>query len=239
MTITRFLTRTVVLGGLALLASAPAAHAQFFDYSVVFRNGSGTAVTTVNSTDLVSSLVITNSSNNTGIFAAGSGTNTDLLTFVTNSSSTSTDSSVGTFNFPYQISVTMQPSDSFGVPIPGTTAQTKTLTGTLTGNLTQQLNNLNNTFDNIVNTSGAFPVGGPAEVLNYAYSDGSQFQVRALVADFNPGSPPGTLGGAGGYGSRVLGSTALAGTPEPGTWAMLFGMGVTGTTLMRRRLRRK
>ncbi len=239
MTISRFFSRTVVLGTLALAACAPAAHAQYFDYSVVFKTGAGVITNTVTSTDGLSTLTITNSSNNGGLFSGATGTNTNLISFLANSTSTSTSSSVGVFNSTYQLAVTFQPSDSNGVVIAGTTPQTQTLTGTFSGNLTQQLNNLSNTYDNIVSTPGAAPVGGPAEVLNFSFSDGSVSQVRALVADFSPGSPPGGLGSTGQLGSRVLGNIALAGTPEPGTWAMLFGMGVTGATLARRRQRRK
>jgi hypothetical protein len=214
------------------------AHAQFFDYSVVFENGSGTPVTTVNSGDSTASLAISNAANNSGLFAGATGTNANLLTFLTTSSSASTSSSTGTFNFPYQIAVTLVPSDINGVPLTGDTPQTKVITGTLSGNLTQNVNNLSNTYNNIVNTSGGALIGGPAAVLDYSFTDGSIFEVRALVADFNPGSPPGGANGQGTIDSRILGSTALA-TPEPGAWALFCGMGVSGAAFLRRRTRRK
>jgi len=225
---------TAFVTGVALLASISGANAQFFDYSVVFENSGGTPVTTVTSSDSLSTIAVTNDGTSTGIFAGNTGTDAEMVNFTTTSSSVVTDGSQGNFSFPYRLAYTIQPSNINGVVTPGTVPLTGIFLGTISGNMTQNVNNLTNAYNGIVTTSF-----GPAEVQIYSFpSISEEFDALALVADFSPGSPPGVSSGSGGMGSHVLGSIALAGAPEPGNVALLFGMSAPVCLMARRRFRR-
>jgi hypothetical protein len=221
----RRLSLTLLSAGVVLMGAAPHAHAQFFNYTTDFETSAGGHVVNALSVDTTAALGI-NDVIATGKLADASGTPISLYAFATNSTSNSTDPNVGVFSFPYKVSVAIVPSDSNGTALAGYAVQTQFVTGTITGRLTQTTNTLTNTYDNLVSTPN-----GQAQVFNYVFTSAGlptvNLQLRALAGQFvNGGSPVAKAGGAG---------ATVAGTPEPGAWAMLFGMGMTGAAFARRR----
>lgn len=228
----RRLSLTLLAAGAVLAGAAPHAHAQFFNYTTDFQTSSGGHVVNAFSVDTLSALGL-NDIVATGVYAPPSAVTVPIYTFATNSNVTTPQggtSTAGTFNFPYRVAVTIVPSDSTGTPLSGYSAITQYVTGTITGQLTQTTNTLVNTYDNLVSTPS-----GQAEVFNYVFASAGvptlQFQLRALATGFNNGgSPTPKAGGA---------TAAVAGTPEPGTLALFFGMSMSGAMVARRRMRRK
>jgi len=222
------------------MGAAPHAHAQFFNMTTDFQTTAGVHVVNAFSTDGLSALGI-NDVAITGVYAPPNAVTVPLYTFATNSqvqNATGGNGTAGTYNLPYRISVTIVPSNAAGTPLAGYSAITQFVTGTITGQLTQNSNTLINTYDNIVSTPS-----GQAEVFNYVFTGAGlptvNFQLRALAGQaasqgapgfFNGGSPTPKAGGATG---------AVAGTPEPGAWAMFVGMSMSGVLVARRRMRRK
>ena len=221
----RRLSLTLLAAGAVLMGATPRAHAQYFNYLTNFQTPAGTSVVNAFSTDSQSALGIGNVAVN-GVQATTGGVPVTLYTFATNSQAVSTDPNSGTFNYAYRVAFTITPSDASGTPLAGYNAITQYVTGTITGRLTPTSNTLVNTYNNLVSTPD-----GQAAVFNYVFSaagmPGINVQLRALASGFtNGGSPTPKSGGATG---RVVG------TPEPGAWAMLFGMGLTGAAFARRR----
>jgi hypothetical protein len=225
----RKLSLTLLAAGAVLMGATQHANAQYFNYTTDFETTAGGHVVNAFSVDSTAALGINDIVSNAN-FAPPSGTQISLYQFATNSTSNSTDPAVGVFNFPYKVAVTLTPSNAAGAPLAGYSAITQFVTGTISQRLTQTTNTLLNTYDNLVSTPD-----GQAEVFNYVFVGAGvptiNFQLRALPGLFNNGGSPTPQ--AGGAGARVVG------TPEPGTWAMLFGMGVSGAAFARRRNRRK
>ena len=225
----RRLSLTLLAAGAVLMGASQHASAQFYNYSTDFETPAGGHVVNVFSVDTSAALGINDIVQN-GNFAPPSGATIPLYAFATNSTVVDSSPNVGVFNYAYKVAVTIVPSDASGTPLVGYNAITQFVTGTITGRLTSNTNTLTNTYDNLVSTPD-----GQAEVFNYVFASAGlpsvQFQLRALPGLFNNGGSP--VPKAGGAGARIVG------TPEPGTWAMLFGMGLTGATVARRRLRRK
>jgi len=235
----RRLSLTLLAAGAVMMGAAPQAHAQFFNLTTDFQTSAGVHVVNAFSTDGLSALGI-NDIAITGVYAPPSAVTVPLYTFATNSTVTNPvgGGTAGTYNLPYRIAVTMVPSNAAGTPLAGYNAITQYVTGTITGRLDQISNTLINTYDNVVSTPS-----GQAEVFNYVFTAAGlptvNFQLRALAGQaasqgapgfFNGGSPTPKAGGATG---------AVAGTPEPGTWAMFVGMSMSGVLVARRRMRRK
>jgi hypothetical protein len=228
----RRLSLTLLAAGAVLAGAAPRAHAQYFNYLTDFETPGGGHVVNVLSLDTTAALGI-NDVVSSGKFAQASpGTPVSLYAFATNSTVASTDpkaTTAGVFNFPYKVSVTMAPSDALGNVLPGYAVQTQFVTGTITGQLTQNINTLANTYDNLVSTPS-----GQAQVLNYVFTAAGlptiKLELRALAGQFNNGGTP--VPKAGNAGAAVVG------TPEPGSLAMLCGMGFAGAAFARRRSRR-
>ena len=225
----RRLSLTLLAAGVVLSGAAPHAHAQFFNYITDFQTPAGGHVVNATSVDTTAALGINDVVAN-GIFADSSGTPISLYAFATNSTSNSTDPAVGVFSFPYRVSVNIVPSNAAGAPLAGYAAQTQFVTGTITGRLNQTTNTLVNTYDNLVSTPN-----GQAEVFNYVFTGAGlptiNLQLRALANQFNNGGSPVPKAGSAG--------ATVAGTPEPGAWAMLFGMSLSGAAFARRRMSRK
>jgi len=227
--------------GAVLMGAAPHAHAQFFNMTTDFQTPAGVHVVNAFSTDGLSALGI-NDVAITGVYAPPAAVTVPLYSFATNSQISDPvgggTGTAGIYNLPYRIAVTIVPSNAAGTPLAGYSAITQYVTGTITGQLTQGTNTLINTYNNVVSTPS-----GQAEVFNYVFSAAGlptmNFQLRALAGQaasqgapgfFNGGSPTPKAGGATG---------AVAGTPEPGAWAMFVGMSMSGALVARRRMRRK
>ena len=225
----RKLSLTLLAAGAVLTGAAQHANAQFFNYTTDFETPAGGHIVNAFSVDTTAALGINDVVSN-GNLATPSGTQISLYTFATNSTSNSTNSAVGVFNFPYKVAVTLTPANAAGAPLAGYSAITQFVTGTITGRLTQTTNTLGNTYDNLVSTPD-----GQAEVFNYVFAAAGvptvSFQLRTLPGLFANGGSP--VPQAGGAGARVVG------TPEPGTLALLVGMGISGMAFARRRNRRK
>ena len=228
----RRLSLTLLAAGAVLMGATQHAHAQYFNYTSNFQTSAGLAPQGGNvfSVDGQSALGIGNAPTGNGVLAPISGVPVTLYTFATNSQVVSTDPNSGSFNYAYRVAFTIAPSDASGTPIAGYAAQTQFVTGTLTGRLTPVINTLTTTYDNLVSTSD-----GQAQVFDYIFTGAGlptfKYQLRALPGAFNNGGSP--VPKAGAAGARVVG------TPEPGSLALLVGMGLTGAGLARRRLRRK
>lgn len=231
----RRLSLTLLAAGAAMMGAAPHAHAQFFNLITDFQTGAGVHVINANSLDNGSQLGI-NDTNASGIYAPPSAVTVPLFEYATNSQVTG--GTGGTYNFPYRVAVTIVPSNSAGTPIAGYNAITQYVTGTITGQLTQTTNTLINTYDNLVATPS-----GQAEVFNYVFTAAGlpdvQFQFRALGGVANSFLAPGFYNGGSPVAKAGSATAAVAGTPEPGTLALFFGMSMSGVLVARRRMRRK
>jgi len=236
----RRLSLTLLAAGAVLMGAAPHAHAQFFNLTTDFQTPAGVHVVNAFSTDGLSALGI-NDIAITGVYAPPGAVTVPLYTFATNSQVAAPNggtTTAGIYNLPYRVAVTIVPANAAGTPLAGYSAITQYVTGTITGQLVQNVNTLVNTYDNVVSTPS-----GQAEVFDYVFSAAGlpnvNLQLRALAGQaasqgapgfFNGGSPTPKAGGA---------TAAIAGTPEPGTWAMFVGMSMSGALIARRRLRRK
>jgi len=202
---------TVVMGA-GILVSSAAAHAQFFNFSTSFLPNPQTTTVSGNSIN------IANGSVTNGDFAGASGTDitTSIFTAITGSTTT------GTFNNLITEAITLTATDSSGNQLAGDAPIVHTFTANYSGSVDS-------------NSVSTLMTGLPTAFQTYTFADGSVFQVR-LVSYSGPGTS-----GTGSMGAHVNG--ALAGvpqnTPEPGSIAMLFGMGLSGGVFAyRRRLRR-
>jgi hypothetical protein len=163
---------------------------------------------------------ITNNSNTSGLFAGALGT--DILP--TNFTAVATSATVATFNGLVTDTITLTPTNSSGVALPGDSA----VSHTFTTDLDIEDLNTNQTDSSMTN------VGAGSPVIAYSFADGSVFDVQ-LTSYTGPGAPSGT--GLGSLQGHVTG--ALAGvpqqTPEPGSLALFVGIGVIGSACIRRR----
>ncbi len=231
----RKLSLTLLAAGAVLTGAAPHAHAQFFNVLTQFQMPNGTPPSGGNifSTDGLSALG-ENGVSLKGIFVPPSTVTVPLYTFATNSQ-VGTTGAGGTFNYPYRVMVTLTPSDSSGAPLAGYSALTQYVTGTITGQLTANVNTLTNTYDNLVSTPS-----GQAEVFSYIFASAGvptlNIQLRTLASGFNNGDVPPPTSKTGQTGGAT---SVIVSTPEPGTLALFFGMGLSGAMVARRRMRRK
>jgi hypothetical protein len=233
----RRLSLTLLAAGAVLVGAAPHAHAQFFNLTTDFQTQAGVHVVNAFSTDTGSALGI-NDIVMTGV--SQSTATVPLYTFATNSNVTNPTGggTAGTFNFPYRVAVTIVPSNAAGTPLAGYSAITQFVTGTITGQLDRVSNTLVNTYDNVVSTPS-----GQAEVFNYVFNAAGMptvgFQLRALQGAAGGFLGPGFYNGGSPAPKAGSATAAIASTPEPGTLALLFGMGMSGAMVARRRMRRK
>ena len=212
------------LVGLGLLSGVKANAQVLFNYtsSTIF-NTSGTSVLTQGGTTIRVDQAADNNDN-----AGFPGTDLKLGAFVVNASGPAND----VFNaVPYTTTLTISPLGAFAG-----NAMTFLIHGTL--NTTVNATQVNNTFIGIgdlpqtknltvgINTldltaSGFLAVGPGGTILtNQPHFDG-----------INP--PLGTA--AGGFTIHVSGAAGQTTTPEPGSIALLVGMGVSGSVFLRRK----
>jgi hypothetical protein len=211
----KFLFVAITAG--AWLMTTHSAKAQYFDYTSTFSPNP-----IVTSASLGSQYNVTAHFNSSGIQAGAFGSQiipSDFVAVATSNTPTSFDGMVTE-------TISLIPSTINGTPIAGDSYVSHTFTPTL------DIENLDNSDTESIMTAG---VGAGSPIQTYSFADGSVFTVQ-LSSYTGPGAPGGTSNGA--LQAQVFG--ALAGvpqgsTPEPGSMALLVGMGVVGTGLVRRR----
>ncbi len=120
---------------------------------------------------------ITNNSNLSGAFAGAFGT--DILP--TDFTAVASSSTVGSFSGTVEVSLTLVPSNSSGVAVPGDTPVTHTFDPGL------DIIDLNNSATD--SSMSGIGVGSPIDV--FAFADGSVFTVQ-LTSYTGPGAPGGS-----------------------------------------------
>jgi len=207
----------LILTGFTLGAPA-VAHAQYFDFTTSFLPGP------ITTTQPGTYITVTNGHNTSGGFAGVGGTDIGLADF----SVVAASNSPGTFNTAVTESITLTPSNNLGVALPGDTAVTHTFLLNYSGTIT------NSSTDTTL-------TGWPSVAQLYTFADGSVFSVD-VTSYSGPGFDAGFTDGAmGGHVVGALGGIAQA-TPEPGSMALLIGLGIAGTgalTVKRGRTRRQ
>jgi len=118
--------------------------------------------------------------------------------------------------------ITMWATNNVGVIIPGTSPITHTFTFTW------------NTLE-LDQSNVSVTLTGLNVPQLYNFSNGEVFQIQ--IFSFTAPNPPKVGGGNGALGALVQGSLAgiSQNTPEPGSFALLIGLGVAGSAFVRRR----
>ena len=206
---------TAIAASAGMLASTGAAQAQFFNFTTSFTPNP------VPSTVAGNNIQASTGSNNTGLFAGAFGTDVVLDNFIANAVSTTT----GVLNSPVTIFVTLTDTNSNGVQIAGTSPVTHTF-----------LEQLNGAIDSNAVTSSMTPIPNPS-IQTYVFSNGDAFTLQ-INSYTGPSAPNSTASGA--LGGHVNGALAGVpqGAPEPGSLALLLGIGISGSLLGYRRRRR-
>jgi hypothetical protein len=207
---------TALAAGVGLVASIAIANAQYFNYTT---SSSPNPVPS----DRPDSWINVFDGATNGKVIANSTTGTDIVLSNFTTTSSAPNNPGAHFNANYSVDLTMHGLKADGTPTGF--SDTHSFAGTFTGNLG-------------AGSAQIFyaPTGKTSFTFNLGTLNGTSELFAVDLGFFtSPGSPTATARGA--LSAHVTGpvSSQALDTPEPGSLALLFGMGLSGTLFIRRR----